>query len=73
MTLIRDLFDANGCDIVTHTEDDMQNLMNVISMVCEELGFTINQMKLFSAPGLPYVELGSFVYERNLTLVSEFI
>ena len=41
ISLIRDLLYADDCDLVTHTEADMQTLMDCFSAVCDDFGLTI--------------------------------
>lgn len=75
--LIKDVLYANHCDIVTHMEEDMQNLKNAISMAYEVLGLTISLTKIVAmfppVLGMPYIEPGIFVYGRKLAVVSKFV
>ena len=74
---IRDLLYADDCDLVSHTEEDMQKILDLFSKACSDLGLTISldkTMAMFSPPpGLPYIEPNLFVYGKRLKVVLEFI
>ena len=58
MTLIRDLLYTDDCDFVTHTDMDLQLLMDCFSTACDEFGLTISlktTVMLQPAPGEPYI------------------
>ena len=46
---VRELLFANDADLVAHTEEDMQLIMDIFSRACLALGLTIN---LTNRPGL---------------------
>ena len=77
ISAIRDLLYADDCDLVTHTEADMQKMLDLFSSACSDLGLTISLDKtkaMFSpAPGEVYVEPNLFVYGKRLSVVLEFI
>ena len=76
-SIIRDLLYADDCDLVTHTVEDMQTLMNCISASCKAFGLSINLDKtvvMFQpAPGNPYVEPAVFVEGTVLKVVDKFV
>ena len=74
---IRDLLYADDCDLVCHTEADMQKMMDLFSKACSALGLTISLDKtkvMFTPPpGEAYIEPNIFVYGKRLGVVLEFI
>ena len=74
---IRDLLYADDCDLVSHTEEDMQKILDLFSKACSDLGLTISLEKtvaMFSPPpGLAYTEPNLFIYGKRLKVVLEFI
>ena len=74
---IRDLLYADDCDLVSHTEADMQKMLDLFSKACTDLGLTISldkTMVMYSPPlGEPYIEPNLFVYGKRLSVVLEFI
>ena len=66
---IRDLLYADDCDLVSHTVEDMQKIIDLFSKACSYLGLTISLDKtlaMFSPPsGLPY-STESFYFMANL-------
>ena len=42
LALVRDLFYADDCDLVAHTESDMQCFMDRLSEACRAFGLTIS-------------------------------
>ena len=77
ISLIRDLLYADDCDLVSHSEEDMQKMLDLFSSACSDLGLTISLDKtkvMFSpAPGVEYVEPNIFVYGQRLEVVLEFV
>ena len=77
ITAIRDLLYADDVDFVSHTEQDMQIMLDFFSMACTKLGLTISLSKtkvLFQpAPGKTYVEPNLFVYGERLDVVDTFV
>ena len=77
ISLIRDLLYADDCDLLTHTEQDMQNLMNLFSSACKMLGLEISLKKTVivfqPAPGNAYVEPSIFVDNTKLKVVDSFV
>ena len=77
ISLIRDLLYADDCDLLTHTEQDLQNLMNLFSSACKILGLEISFKKtviMFQpAPGNAYIEPSIFVDNTKLKLVDSFV
>ena len=43
--MVRDLLYADNCDIVTHSEDEMQCFMNHFGHTCKGFGLEINLKK----------------------------
>ena len=74
---IRDLLYADDCDLVSHTVEDMQIILDLFSKACSDLGLTISLDKtvaMFSPPpGAPYIEPDLFVYGKRLKVVPEFV
>ena len=74
--IIRDLLYADDCDLVTHTEADMQNLLNVFAATCKSFGLEINLKKtvvMFQpAPGKSYTEPSIFIENTKLKVVDDF-
>ena len=60
LALVRDLLYADDCDLVTHTESDMQCFIDRLSEVCRAFGLTISLDKTVMMPqvqctlSLPY-------------------
>jgi hypothetical protein len=77
VSLIRDLLYADDCDLVTHSEADMQTLMNLLSSACKTFGLTISLEKtkvMFTpAPGNNYVEPNIIVDGVRLGVVDKFV
>ena len=77
VSLIRDLLYADDCDLVTHTECDMQHLMDRFSKSCSALGLTISLKKtvvMFQpAPGKLYSEPNIYVCGKRLSVVDKFV
>ena len=77
IAMVRDLLYADDCDLVAHTEADMQRMMDLFSRACTALGLTISLDKtkaMFSpAPGEEYVEPNIYIYGKRIGVVLEFI
>ena len=75
--VIRDLLYADDCDLVTHTEADMQILMTAFSESCNAFGLEISLKKtvvMFQpAPGKAYNEPSIFVNNTKLKVADEFV
>ena len=75
--LIRDLLYADDCDLVTHTEEDMQQLMDCISRACKSFGLTISiektKVMYQPAPGKAYAEPNIMVDDERLEVVKKFV
>ena len=76
-SLIRDLLYADDCDLLSHTEQELQSLMNCFSSACKMLGLEISLKKtvvMFQpAPGNAYVEQSIFVDDTKLKVVEKFV
>ena len=74
--LVRDLLYADDCDLVTHTEADMQHLMDCISKSCKAFGLTISiektEVMFQPVPGNPYAEPSILVDGKRLKVVESF-
>lgn len=77
ISVIRDLLYADDCDLVAHTEADIQNLMDCLSIACDEFGLTISLDKTVMmyqpAPGKEYQPPEIFVKGELLKVVDDFI
>lgn len=75
--LIRDLLYADDCDLATHTEEDLQTLMNCFSDACKMLGLQISIKKtkvMFQpAPGNTYYPPRIYVDGVKLEVVTDFV
>ena len=64
-SLVRELLYADNCDIVSHSEDELQYFMNHFVSACNSFGLMINLKKTVvmnePAPGSPYIEPTIFV------------
>ena len=58
--LVRELHYADDADFVSHSERDMQDIINCFSTACDAFGLTTSIKKtkvMFTpAPGAPYIE-----------------
>ena len=76
-SLIRELLYADDADFVAHTEEDMQEIMDLFSSACTAFGLTISIKKtkvMFTpAPGAPYVEPNIYVNGTRLEVVDTFV
>ena len=74
LALVRDFLYADDCDLVGHTESDMQCFMDRPSEACRAFGLTISLDKtvvMFQpAPGTEYVE--PFIYTDGKKIVDKF-
>ena len=75
--LVRELFYADDCDIVAHSEDELQCFMNHFVSACNSFGLKINLKKTVvlydPAPGSPYIEPIIFVEGNKLDVVHSFV
>ena len=76
LALVRDLLYADDCDLVAHTESDMQCFMDRLSEACKAFGLTISLDKtvvMFQpAPGTVYVEPSIYTDGKKLKVVDKF-
>ena len=77
ISVVKDLLYADDCDLVSHTEEGLQSLVNSFDAACDAFGFTINIKKtvvMFQpAPGKTYTKPSIFVKDRLLEVVDEFV
>ena len=75
--LVRELLYADDADLVAHTAEEMQEIMDRLADACTKFGLTISLDKtkvMFSpAPGEPYIEPDIFVYGTRLAVVESFV
>ena len=76
-SLVRGLLYADDCDIVAHSEDELQYFMNHFVSACNSFGLKINLKKTVvmynPAPGSPYTEPIIFIEGNKLDVVHSFI
>ena len=76
LKLIRDLLYADDCDMVAHSESDLQYFMDCLSKSCTSFGLTISIQKTEvmyqPAPGKPYTEPSILVEGKRLKVVDQF-
>ena len=76
-SLIRELLYADDADFVSHSEEDLQEIMNLFSTACDAFGLTISIKKtkvMFTpVPGVPYVEPDIFVKKTRFEVVDTFV
>ena len=76
LALVRNLLYADDCDLVAHTESDMQCFMDRLSEACKAFGLTISLDKtvvMFQpAPGTVYVEPSIYTDGKKLKVVDKF-
>ena len=64
---------ADDCDIVTHSEDEIQCLINHFVLVCKGFGLEISLKKTVVmhdlVPGLPYIEPAIYAKGKRLDVV----
>ena len=74
--LIRELLYADDADLVTHSPEDLQDVMDRFSNACTSFGLTISTEKTkvmyTSVPGEPALEHDIFVYGECLEVVKDF-
>ena len=77
MSVIRELLYADDCALLTHTEIEMQQLMDSFEAACTALGLTISLKKTVlmyqPTPGKTYVEPSIYVYGQKLAVVPKFL
>jgi hypothetical protein len=75
--LVRELLYADDADLVAHTEEDMQMIMDKLSGACNVFGLTISLKKtytMYTPPiGLPYVEPNIMVEGKRLNVADSFV
>ena len=75
--LVRELLYADDADLVAHSEEDMQAIMDLFSTACRHFGLTISLDKtkvMYTAPpGQPYIEPNIFVCSKRLEVVDSFV
>ena len=75
--LIRELLYADDADLVAHSPDDMQDIVDRFSDACTKFGLTISLAKtklMFTpAPGQPYTEPDIYIYGSRVDVVKSFI
>ena len=75
--LVRELLYADDADLVAHTEEDMQMIMDKLSSACTAFGLTISLKKtyaMYTPPiGLPYVEPNIMVEGKRLKVTDSFV
>lgn len=75
--VIRELLYADDADIEAHTEEDMQNIMNLFANTCKSFGLTISLRKtkvIFTPPpGQLHREPKILVDSRRLEVVDIFV
>ena len=71
-SLVRELLYADDADLVAHTEEDLQSIINTFSNACTAFGLTISLKKLVFTPakGQAYIEPNIFV---NGKVVDTFV
>ena len=76
-SLVRELLYADDCDIVAHSEDELQCFMNHFVSACNSFGLKINLKKTVvmydPTPGSPYIEPIIFVEGNKLDVVHSFV
>ena len=76
-SLVGELLYADDCDIVAHSEDELQCFMSHFVSVCNSFGLKINLKKTVvmydPAPGSPYIEPIIFVEGNKLDVVHSFV
>ena len=64
-SLVRELLYVDDCDIIAHSEDELQRFMKHFVSACNSFGLKINLKKTVAmydpAPGSPYIEPTIFV------------
>ena len=77
MCVIRELLYADNCALLTHTEMEMQHLMDSFEAACTALGLTISLKKTVlmyqPTPGKTYVEPSIHFYGQKLPVVPKFV
>ena len=76
--LVRELLYADDdADFVSHSERNIQVIMNCFSTACDAFGLTIcikkTKVMFTPAPGAPYIEPNIYVRERRLDVVDTFV
>ena len=75
--LVRDLLYADDCDLVAHSAEDLQVIVDLFSNACSDFGLSISikktQVMFTPAPGEPYAEPDIFVEGTRLAVVDSFV
>ena len=75
--LVRELLYADDADLVAHSAEDMQEIMDRFANACTKFGLTISLEKtkvMFTpAPGEPLTEPNIVVYGSKLAVVKNFV
>ena len=75
--IVRELLYADDADLVTHTEEEMQKIMDKLSSACTAFELTISPKKtyaMYTPPiGLPYVEPNIMVEGKKLKVTDSFV
>ena len=76
-TVVRDLLYADDADLVAHTQEDLQSLIDCFDSTADAFGLTINQKKTVvmyqPAPGKTYLPPVINVKGRPLKVVDKFV
>ena len=76
-SLVRELLYADDCDIITHSEDEMQRFMNRFAHAYKAFGLEINLKKIVvthnPAPGLPCIDPAIYIEMEKLVVVQTFV
>ena len=76
-TLVREFLYADDADLVAHTEQEMQTIMDLFSNACTAFGLTISLKKtvvMFApAVGQAYIEPNILVQGKRLKVVDSFV
>ena len=76
-SLVRELLYVDDCDIIAHSEDELQCFMKHFVSACNSFGLKVILKKTVvmydPAPGLPYIEPIIFVEGNKLDVVHSFI
>jgi len=76
-TVVRDILYADDADLVAHTQEDLQSLIDCFDSTADAFGLTINQKKTIvmyqPAPGKTYLPPVINVKGRPLKVVDKFV
>ena len=75
--LVRELLYADDADLVSHSSDDMQDIMDRFADACTSFGLTISldktKVMYTPVPGAEYLEPDIYVYGSRLEVVESFV